>query len=760
VAVNALPRFFRALESAGVIVWLNVAAAWAAMSIVRYGVCLRRLKRSGRRDYPAIQQLAAELSAGLRLRRGPRLLVTLEPVGPAVVGLLRPTVVLPAALVERHGASALAPILAHELIHVRRGDLWVGLLQAVARALWWFHPLVWVATRRITREAERSCDEEVIAALRLAPREYARRLVDVLELKRTLKPFPALAGVRPVDVTSQRLERIMRLEHGCLRRTPWWCWLVMLGASAACLPGAAFIVQAEESATDSNDLAVGAAPDSNPSHVTGADTELSKSPAVRTSIDGGVLSLETVSCQFRIVSGKELELQTNGQETDLRFRDGECEIAMKPANERAESRLALRADEVRLTTRFDPLTGGHVHEMSLAGNALIRRTGQDGAASSMLRAERVELQIVGEEIRVRADGMAEAFSNVELSQQDSEKPRDVVPAEASDKAAAQLEPIEVMGPIIDDDHCTRFGNLSDEEMMKLVAGELTIPCPVGLKDIRIVKRKIADYVDEPRVVPLVGRAKMHHVRYQYTLHVGGKPHSTYVDFQHLHVMEPTAPDAQADHDRADQLGTPDVEPLGVGIGPIDVRRLVLHDSEWQKLLAANDVRRRLRTSIRVQFQDEPLVDALASISELIGLDMNLEEDGLREEQVDARTPVTLQLAHAVSVKSILHLILEPLNLKYVVDGGSVKITSAARARDRVVWVSYYVRDLVFAVPEFVPSTIPHNDKQQQLVEVDLSKAADFDSLAELITTTIAPEHGNRRAAPAPSGNLQRIFVSW
>jgi hypothetical protein len=132
-----------------------------------------------------------------------------------------------------------------EVLHIRRGDLWVGLLQTLAQALWWFHPLVWWVGRLTTREAERCCDEEVLGELKCDPASYARALLDVLDLKSQLKPVPVFPGVRPVDVTSQRLERIMSLRQGCRRRSPWWCWLVAIGAAALTLPGAAFVVSAD-----------------------------------------------------------------------------------------------------------------------------------------------------------------------------------------------------------------------------------------------------------------------------------------------------------------------------------------------------------------------------------------------------------------------------------------------------------------------------------------------------------------------------------
>jgi hypothetical protein len=142
--------------------------------------------------------------------------------------------------------SELEPILAHELIHVRRGDLWLGFLQLLASSLWWFHPLVRLAMQRAMAEAERCCDEAVIALLRCDPASYARCLIDVLAKKQELMAAPAFPGVRPLDVTVTRLERIMKLGHGCRTRTPWWCWVVMGTAALVTLPGAAFVLKAQE----------------------------------------------------------------------------------------------------------------------------------------------------------------------------------------------------------------------------------------------------------------------------------------------------------------------------------------------------------------------------------------------------------------------------------------------------------------------------------------------------------------------------------
>ena len=248
----------RAARAAGNWPWLAVAmllVAWlagalllAALTALRWLCCWRSIRRAGWRCDAALQARVDELARQLGLRRRVKLIVSGSRVGPAVIGLFKPVILLPAAVVNEQSKAELDPILAHELIHIRRGDLWVGLLQVAMRCLWWFHPLVWMTSRLLTREAERCCDEEVIAELSCPPGRYARSLLAVLELK--LKPVPVFPGVRPVEVTTKRLERIMSLRQGCRKRTPWHYRLAMLALAAIVLPGAALVATAEQGADE------------------------------------------------------------------------------------------------------------------------------------------------------------------------------------------------------------------------------------------------------------------------------------------------------------------------------------------------------------------------------------------------------------------------------------------------------------------------------------------------------------------------------
>ncbi len=239
-------------------VWLLGTVAALAVTGAGLVAGFLRLRRVGTAADPLLDELAGALAQRLGLRRRVPVVVTDSQFGPAVCGLLRPVVLVPETIARCKTPQELEPILAHELIHVRRGDLWVGLLATLVRALWWFHPLVWWAVRSASREAERCCDEAVLAQLACSPARYARSLLDVLERKRMLKPLAMFPGVRAVELTSKRLERIMRLGHGSHKRSPWWCWAVIALAAAVTLPGAAFDLSAEEPSGLSGAQAIGA----------------------------------------------------------------------------------------------------------------------------------------------------------------------------------------------------------------------------------------------------------------------------------------------------------------------------------------------------------------------------------------------------------------------------------------------------------------------------------------------------------------------
>lgn len=83
-------------------------------------------------------------------------------VGPLLIGLLRPKIVLPADFFSRYNALEQTLILAHERVHLRRHDSAANLLTTLFQILFWFNPLVHVAAGRLRFDQELACDAAVL----------------------------------------------------------------------------------------------------------------------------------------------------------------------------------------------------------------------------------------------------------------------------------------------------------------------------------------------------------------------------------------------------------------------------------------------------------------------------------------------------------------------------------------------------------------------------------------------------------------------
>jgi beta-lactamase regulating signal transducer with metallopeptidase domain len=101
---------------------------------------------------------------------------------PAVIGWLRPTLLLPVFLITSLSEDQIRAVIAHELAHIRRHDWLVNLFQVLVEALLFYHPAVWWLNRRIRAERELACDEIALSVSgnRL---DYARALTLMAEGK-------------------------------------------------------------------------------------------------------------------------------------------------------------------------------------------------------------------------------------------------------------------------------------------------------------------------------------------------------------------------------------------------------------------------------------------------------------------------------------------------------------------------------------------------------------------------------------------------
>jgi TonB family protein len=109
-------------------------------------------------DHP-VAESAVRIARRLGVRRSVRLLSSARVLVPAVIGWIRPAILLPAAVLAGMPAAHLDAILAHELAHIRRSDFLVNVLQSAAEVLLFYHPAVWWVSRQIRVERELCADD-------------------------------------------------------------------------------------------------------------------------------------------------------------------------------------------------------------------------------------------------------------------------------------------------------------------------------------------------------------------------------------------------------------------------------------------------------------------------------------------------------------------------------------------------------------------------------------------------------------------------
>jgi beta-lactamase regulating signal transducer with metallopeptidase domain len=216
---------FRIMTGAVFPTWPQVAgAAWlglSAMAVARLIVSAwrgRRLLASAEPVAAAREHRLARAAADrLGVRRVPELLVSNDIACPVIwCWGRRPRLLLPTG--ARPNDEELLGVLCHELAHTKRRDHWASLAAELALCLLPWHPLAWVAHRRLRDLGEEACDAWVLAAGE-SPTTYAEALLGLLPQTR---PVMALASVNGRSPLARRIVHILKRPPGDPRSgRPW-----------------------------------------------------------------------------------------------------------------------------------------------------------------------------------------------------------------------------------------------------------------------------------------------------------------------------------------------------------------------------------------------------------------------------------------------------------------------------------------------------------------------------------------------------------
>jgi beta-lactamase regulating signal transducer with metallopeptidase domain len=192
-----------------VALWLCGLVAAAALAIAQWRR-LGSLRARSRQAGADVTALVGRLSARAGVSSAPGVRFSDETEAPMVTGVLRPTIILPARRWACLSASQQEMAICHEVMHVGRGDLWLGLVPLLAERIFFFHPLAHLAAREYVVAREAACDAAVLRVLEAEPRDYGRLLVTL-----GVAPLPGgLAASGAAHSFSSLKRRIGMLDHG------------------------------------------------------------------------------------------------------------------------------------------------------------------------------------------------------------------------------------------------------------------------------------------------------------------------------------------------------------------------------------------------------------------------------------------------------------------------------------------------------------------------------------------------------------------
>jgi beta-lactamase regulating signal transducer with metallopeptidase domain len=151
-------------------VWFAGALVLTGWLMVRFRQLRRRhIGKNGENRLPRrFGELLAEAAKKLKLRRLPEVVPSRHLVSPAVFGVFRPVLLMPADEVYRLPRRELEHehVLLHELSHIRRGDLKIHAFFMMLQIIYWFNPLLWLVRRQLQHLRELCCDATVARILR------------------------------------------------------------------------------------------------------------------------------------------------------------------------------------------------------------------------------------------------------------------------------------------------------------------------------------------------------------------------------------------------------------------------------------------------------------------------------------------------------------------------------------------------------------------------------------------------------------------
>lgn len=219
-------------------VWLLGALGLLAQVVLSGRRLNAELARQHAVVNPTVGDVLAEAQARMDVRRVLPVVQSRAVGSPALMGFIRPWLLLPEGVTGRFTPEELRFVFLHELAHLKRRDILVNWLMTAVQILHWFNPLVWLAFSRMRADRELACDAH---ALGRAPesdrRPYGRTMIKLLEGFTRPAVMAGLVGI--LEDPNLMKRRITMIKHDNPKgRWPWLAPVLLCGLGLVALTDA------------------------------------------------------------------------------------------------------------------------------------------------------------------------------------------------------------------------------------------------------------------------------------------------------------------------------------------------------------------------------------------------------------------------------------------------------------------------------------------------------------------------------------------
>lgn len=200
------------------LVWIIGSLIFMTVHLISYFQYKWQVKKNGQRVKEAcILSPMFQLKRELHIRRTVSVMEYDGAESPMIIGFIKPVLVLPK---EQYSSEDLFFILKHELIHLKRCDVYLKLLFVTANAVHWFNPFIWIMQKEAAIDMELSCDERVTRGTSYAMRKaYTETLLSMLHKQCVRKTALSTQFYGGTAIMKKRFENILirsRKKNGIL----------------------------------------------------------------------------------------------------------------------------------------------------------------------------------------------------------------------------------------------------------------------------------------------------------------------------------------------------------------------------------------------------------------------------------------------------------------------------------------------------------------------------------------------------------------